>query len=427
MVKYVDIVIVGTGAAGLFCALNLGKDKEILIITKREPEDSNSFLAQGGICVKRDSGDYDSFYEDTMKAGHYHNSPEAVDMMISHSREVIGDLLDLGVDFTEDNGELSFTREGGHSRPRILYHEDQTGKEITSTLLRQVRRRKNITIMDHVNMVDLLIRDRYCMGIVAIDREGNILEIRSRETVMATGGIGGLYENSTNFSHITGDALNLALAYDILLKDMQYIQIHPTTLYDKTVGRRFLISESVRGEGAVLYNKSGKRFVDELIPRDLLTQAIYREMEREGTPHVWLSMEPIGKEEIKRHFPNIYSKCLERGIDVTKEWIPVVPAQHYCMGGIAVDICSRTSMAQLYAVGEVSCNGVHGANRLASNSLLESLVFSKSAARQIESEFKQTHTLSRDVPDYRLDIDELYRRQEAGRRRILDEIKRVAG
>lgn len=427
MVKYVDIVIVGTGAAGLFCALNLGKDKEILIITKREPEDSNSFLAQGGICVKRDNGDYDSFYEDTMKAGHYHNSPEAVDMMISHSREVIGDLLDLGVDFTEDNGELSFTREGGHSRPRILYHEDQTGKEITSTLLRQVRRRKNITIMDHVNMVDLLIRDRRCMGIVAIDGEGNILEIRSRETVMATGGIGGLYENSTNFSHITGDALNLALVYDILLKDMQYIQIHPTTLYDKTVGRRFLISESVRGEGAVLYNKSGKRFVDELIPRDLLTQAIYREMEREGTSNVWLSMEPIGEEEIKRHFPNIYSKCLERGIDVMKEWIPVVPAQHYCMGGIAVDICSRTSMAQLYAVGEVSCNGVHGANRLASNSLLESLVFSKSAARQIESEFKQTHTLSRDVPDYRLDIDELYRRQEAGRRRILDEIERVAG
>jgi len=419
MIKYVDIVIVGTGVAGLFCALNLGKDKEILIITKKRPEDSNSFLAQGGICVKQGHGDYDSFYEDTMKAGHYHNSPEAVDMMINNSREVIGDLIDLGVDFTKDSGELSLTREGGHSKPRILYHEDQTGREIMDTLLNQAYRCRNITIMDHVNMIDLLVQDKCCMGVIAIDGEGEIIEIRSRETVIATGGIGGLYKNSTNFPHITGDALSLALTYDIMLKDMEYIQIHPTTLYDEMAGQRFLISESVRGEGAVLYNKSGKRFVDELIPRDLLTQAILKEMERDGTSHVWLSMEPIGEDEIKRHFPNIYLECLKRGLDVTRECIPVVPAQHYCMGGIAVDLKGRTSMAQLYAVGEASCNGVHGANRLASNSLLESLVFSKSAARQIDLEFNQTQILNRDIPEYKLDIAELRRRQEAARCYIL--------
>lgn len=388
MKKYVDVTIVGTGVAGLFCALNLSSDKEILIITKDDPQSSNSFLAQGGVCIERDETDYASFYEDTMKAGHYHNRPEAVDTMIHHSKEVIGDLLDYGVDFEQRDGQLLFTKEGGHSKPRILYHEDQTGNEISSTLLERVRQLDHVTIMDHVTMVDLLVQERRCMGVVAINEQNELLEIHSRETVLATEGIGGLYKNSTNFHHITGDALPLALKYDIPLQDMDCIQIHPTTFYEETSGRRFLISESVRGEGALLYNKKGKRFVDELIPRDLLSQAICEQMKHDETPHVWLSMEPIGKKEIKRHFPTIYQHCLERGFDVTKEWIPVVPAQHYCMGGILVDMQSKTAMEQLYAVGEVSCNGVHGANRLASNSLLESLVFSKKAAQQIESEFE---------------------------------------
>ena len=204
---------------------------------------------------------------------------------------------------------------------------------------------------------------------------------------MATGGIGGLYEHSTNFPCLTGDALAIAKKYGVELENMDYVQIHPTTLYSEKPGRRFLISESVRGEGALLYNKNMERFVDELLPRDVVTKAIREQMEKDETNFVWLSMAPIEKETILSHFPNIYEHCLEEGYDVTKECIPVVPAQHYFMGGIWVDKNSHTSMPQLFAVGETSCNGVHGANRLASNSLLESLVFAKRAANLIKEQW----------------------------------------
>ena len=201
-----------------------------------------------------------------------------------------------------------------------------------------------------------------------------------------SGGIGGNYQHSTNFPHLTGDAVRIAKAHGIRLENLDYVQIHPTTLYSLKPGRRFLISESVRGEGAVLYNHKKERFVDELLPRDVVAQAIREQMEAEGTDYVWLSMEPIPREKILKHFPNIYRHCLEEGYDVTKEWIPVVPAQHYFMGGIWVDSDSHTSMDRLYAVGETSCNGVHGANRLASNSLLESLVFAGRAAEKIKED-----------------------------------------
>lgn len=383
-----DVVIVGTGAGGCFTALHFPEDKNILMVTKSELEESDSFLAQGGICVLKDKDDFESFLEDTLKAGHYKNSEDAVKLMINSSRNIINELIDFGVDFTNKDGELLYTREGAHSKPRILYHKDVTGKEITEKLLKKVRERKNITILTKIMMVDIISENNICRGVVLKDEQGKIFPVYSEYTVLATGGLGGIYENSTNFPHLTGDALGIAIKNDIKLKDISYIQIHPTTLYSEKHERKFLISESVRGEGAFLYDKEYNRFADELIPRDKLTKKILEQMEKDGTNHVWLDMRPVIKKgiDIKKRFPNIVKKCLEEGYDVEKECIPVVPAQHYFMGGIEVDLNSRTSMKNLYAVGETSCNGVHGANRLASNSLLETLVFGKRAAEDVCSQ-----------------------------------------
>lgn len=381
-----DVVIVGTGVGGCFSALNLSEDLSIIMITKSDLESSDSFLAQGGICVLHDDDDYDSYFEDTMRAGHYENRKESVDIMIRGSQDVIHDLIGYGVDFAKEDGKLLYTREGAHSRPRILFHEDITGKEITSKLLAQIKTRKNIQIMEYTTMTDILISQGACAGIEAETSEHKKIYIHADQTIFASGGIGGRYQHSTNFPHLTGDALDISKKHGIRLEHLDYVQIHPTTLYSKKPGRRFLISESVRGEGALLYDKNGNRFVDELLPRDVVTKAIQEQMQKDGTDHVWLSLEKIPKEIILSHFPNIYQHCLEEGYDATKEWIPVVPAQHYFMGGIWVDSDSHTSMPNLYAVGETSCNGVHGKNRLASNSLLESLVFAKRAARKIMSE-----------------------------------------
>lgn len=378
-----EILIVGSGVAGLYCALNLPRDKQITIVTKDEAPKSDSFLAQGGICVLRDEADYEAFYEDTMKAGHYENNPASVDIMIRSSNEVIADLVSFGVGFEKNGEEFTYTREGAHSKPRILFHEDETGKEITSHLLEEVKSRKNITLIENFTMVDLICKDNICNGIIGHTADGNYMAINADYTVLATGGIGGLFKHSTNYRHLTGDALALAIKYGIKLQHIDYIQIHPTTLYTKKDGREFLISESVRGEGAILLNSKGERFINELLPRDVVANAIFNEMKKEGSEHVWLSLASIDSEEIKNHFPNIYSYCLEEGYDVTKEPIPVVPSQHYFMGGIDVNLYSKTSMERLYAVGETACNGVHGKNRLASNSLLESLVFAKRAANDI--------------------------------------------
>lgn len=378
-----DIIIVGTGVSGLFCALKLPSDKKILMITKEAADESDSFLAQGGICVLKSGDDYDGYFEDTMHAGHYENNKKSVEIMIKSSPHIINELIGYGVDFERDeNGELCYTREGAHSAPRILFHQDITGKEITSKLLEEARRRENITIKEHVTMLDITERDNECLGVIV--RDGNeIYEIDADYTVLATGGIGGLYENSTNYPHLTGDALAVSLKHKVELLNIDYIQIHPTTLYSEKKGRRFLISESVRGEGAVLLDKNGERFVDELLPRDVLANAISEQMKKDNMPYVRLSMAPIPKEMILSHFPHIYRHCLEEGYDVTKEPIPVVPSQHYFMGGIKVNGMSKTSMDRLYAVGETACNGVHGRNRLASNSLLESLVFAERAANDI--------------------------------------------
>ncbi len=383
-----DILIAGCGAGGLFAALNIPKDKKVTVITKDTAERSDSFLAQGGICVLHDENDYDSFYEDTMRAGHYENKPESVDIMIRSSREVINTLVSLGVRFEKNGNDFAYTREGAHSKPRILYHQDETGKEITSHILEEVRKRDNITLIENYTMLDLICSGNTCYGIIGKDnKSGEYSSITADYTILATGGIGGLFVHSTNYKHLTGDSIALALKYGIKLKNIDYIQIHPTTLYSKKSGREFLISESVRGEGALLYNSKGERFVDELLPRDVVANAIFEEMKKENSDYVYLSLENISTEDIKSHFPHIYEHCLEEGYDITREPIPIVPSQHYFMGGIDVNSNSKTSMDRLYAVGETSCNGVHGKNRLASNSLLETLVFASRAAKHLMSEY----------------------------------------
>ncbi|MBQ4119340.1 MAG: L-aspartate oxidase [Clostridia bacterium] len=415
-----DILIVGCGVAGLYCALNLPKDKKITVVTKNKAPKSDSFLAQGGICVLRDEKDYKSFYEDTMKAGHYENNPDSVEIMIRSSQEVISDLVAFGVRFEKNGEAFTYTREGAHSKPRILFHEDETGKEITSHLLETAKNQPNITLIENFTMVDLICKNNICTGIIGHDIHGKYTSIHADYTVLATGGIGGLFKHSTNYRHLTGDALALALKYDIKLQHIDYIQIHPTTLYTKKDGREFLISESVRGEGAILLNSKGERFVNELLPRDVVANAIFQQMKNENSEYVWLSLAPIPAQKIKNHFPNIYKHCLGEGYDITKEPIPVVPSQHYFMGGIDVDQYSKTSMNRLYAVGETACNGVHGRNRLASNSLLESLVFAKRAAKHIIENYETLKSFT----DITVDVSQYDGYQEKYKESVLKAIEK---
>lgn len=385
-----DVVIVGCGVAGLYCALNLPSTLSVVMLAKTTVDECDSMLAQGGICVQHDDADYAPFFEDTLCAGHYENRCESVDLMIRASRSIISDLVKRGVDFERDQaGNLRYTREGAHSRPRICFHSDITGDEITSTLLTRVRELPTVRIMEHTCMDDILVAQdngerrqpqTRCCGVLAHAADGAQLRIFAGQTLWACGGIGGTYPRSTNFPSLTGDACAIAARHGIALEHMDYVQIHPTSLYSTQPGRAFLISESCRGEGAVLLDANGKRFTDELQPRDVVSAAIYRQMAAEGSEFVRLSFANMPKDEITGHFKNIYQRCLEEGFDITREPIPVVPAQHYFMGGVRVDRNSATDMPGLYAAGETSCNGVHGKNRLASNSLLESLVFAQRAA-----------------------------------------------
>lgn len=423
-----DILIVGSGCAGLYCALSLPRDKKITIITKSDVESCDSFLAQGGICVLKDAQDYEAFFEDTLRAGHYENDKTSVEIMIRSSRDVINELISYGVDFQKDaKGNLSYTKEGAHSEKRILFHEDITGREITSKLLAAVRKLSNVTILEHTTLLDIIERDNVCYGAVLQRADEPVEKVEADFTVLATGGIGGLYQHSTNFRHLTGDALAIALRHKVELKDVNYVQIHPTTLYSKNPeDRSYLISESVRGEGAKLYDKNMKRFVNELLPRDVVSEAIFKQMKKDHTEFVWEDLRPIPKEELLSHFPNIVEKCKKMGYDVTKECIPVVPAQHYFMGGIKVNHESKTTMEQLYAIGETACNGVHGKNRLASNSLLESLVFAKRAAKDIAAGYDR---VQRDAEvfdevnmDYYFDLDVLEATYQS---LVKDEIKKA--
>lgn len=383
-----DVLIVGTGASALYCALNLREDLNILMVTKGSLTECNSYLAQGGISVALDKNDIPAFIEDTMKAGNYKNHKRSVEILCNESIENINTLVELGIPFNKIGSNLCRTKEGAHCKSRIVHCKDSTGKYLVETLLNIAKKKKNITLMEHAHAIDLITKDNVCKGTVIVQGKKQ-LNVFCKTVILATGGIGGLFKNSTNERSITGDGLFMSLKNNVQLKDLSYIQFHPTALYKKDYNsKRFLISESVRGEGGKLYNFKGETFIDELLPRDIVSKAIQKEIELSGVPYVYLDISHLPSDYIKNRFPSIYKECLLQGIDITKAPIPVSPAQHYFMGGIKVNDFSESSMKNLYAIGEASCTGVHGNNRLASNSLLEGLVFSERAAININSKIE---------------------------------------
>ncbi|MDU7068780.1 MAG: L-aspartate oxidase [Clostridium perfringens] len=422
MKRVADVLIVGSGVAGLYASLNLREDLEIIMVSKKSVNLCNSSLAQGGIAVARGKEDFQSFIEDTLKAGKYENNIDSVRVLVEESMDNINKLMDLGANFEKDENGVLFTKEGAHEINRIVYHKDITGKHVEDILLENVKRRKNIKIIEECEMVDIYNRDNRCIGAL-FNKDGQDLSIYAKVVILATGGIGGLFKKSTNERIITGDSIGVAIRNNIEIKDLSYIQIHPTAFFSKkSEEKRFLISESVRGEGGKLLNCNGERFVDELLPRDIVSKKIYEEMKKTNSNNVFLDVSFMEKSFLKKRFPNIYNKCLEEGIDISKEPIPVAPAQHYFMGGIKVDLNGKTSMENLYAFGETSCTGVHGANRLASNSLLEALVFSRRGSLEINSYIDDLELIieereCEDLDKYRL----------LNRKILIDEICRLRG
>ncbi|MEJ8553190.1 L-aspartate oxidase [Tepidibacter sp. Z1-5] len=379
MKVYADVLIVGTGIAGLYSALNLKNNLKVIMITKEKVDDCNSYLAQGGIATARDKYDIENYIQDTLKAGQYKNNEEVVRILAEESIDNINNLIKLGVKFDTVDGELQYTREAAHCKNRIVHCKDRTGGEVFNVLLKRVKEKSNIQIIEQSCLIDIIEKNNTCFGGIAV-KNNEVINIYSKITILACGGIGGLFKNSTNVKTLTGDGISIACKHKINLKDINYIQFHPTSLYEKGENRRFLISEAVRGEGAYLLNKRGIRFVDELLPRDVVSKAILNEESKSNSECVFLDITHKNSQYIVDRFPSIYEACINKGIDMTKDRIPVTPAQHYFMGGITVDTYSRTSMNRLFACGEVSCTGVHGANRLASNSLQEALVFSRRAS-----------------------------------------------
>ena len=422
MKRVADVLIVGSGVAGLYASLNLRDDLEIIMVSKKSVNLCNSSLAQGGIAVARGKEDFQSFIEDTLKAGKYENNIDSVKVLVEESMDNINKLIELGANFEKDENGVLFTKEGAHEINRIVYHKDITGKHVEDILLENVKRRKNIKIIEDCEMVDIYHRGNRCIGAL-FNKDGQDLSIYAKVVILATGGIGGLFKKSTNERIITGDSIGVAIRNNIEIKDLSYIQIHPTAFFSKkSEEKRFLISESVRGEGGKLLNCNGERFVDELLPRDIVSKKIYEEMKKTNSNNVFLDVSFMEKSFLQKRFPNIYNKCLEEGIDISKEPIPVAPAQHYFMGGIKVDLNGKTSMENLYAFGETSCTGVHGANRLASNSLLEALVFSRRGALEINSYIDNLELIieereCEDLDKYRL----------LNRKILIDEICRLRG
>lgn len=413
--KYVDVLVVGSGVAGLYCALNLRQDLDVMVISKDKIDCTNTSLAQGGISVARDLDDVPFFTEDTLKAGKYKNNIHAVNVLTKESIENVDYLVSLGLNVDKDeDGNWDYTKEGAHCVNRIIHTQDNTGENVEKTLVKNSFLRKNIRISEDTFLVDIIERNNKCIGAILL-KDKEQINVFAKFVVLACGGIGGLYKNSTSQRILRGDGLAVALRHEIELKDINYIQIHPTAFYDESGDeRRFLISESVRGEGGKLYNINGERFVDELQPRDVVSDAIFNEMKKTNTPYVYLDISFLNEEYLKNRFSTIYNKCLEKGTDITKGPIKVSPAQHYFMGGIKVDLNSKTSMKNLYAVGETACTGIHGANRLASNSLLEGLVFSKRAAKDINENIDQFNLT-------KVNIDEIYTTREE----IEEENKRI--
>ncbi|MDR0952333.1 MAG: L-aspartate oxidase [Oscillospiraceae bacterium] len=407
--KY-DAVIVGCGIAGLYTALHIDESFSCCILTKENVEVSNSWLAQGGIAAAISVDDKPLYhFEDTMLAGAGLNDPDAVRLLVSEAPREIRALVDMQVPFDlNPDGELDITREGGHHRRRIVHAGgDATGRETVKALAALVLKRPNVVLRPHNFFVDVLTdSDGAVTGCTVLDSDGKLVIIDCANIVIATGGIGQLYTSSTNPAVATGDGLAAAARAGAKLRDMEFIQFHPTGLWtEKPEERAFLISESVRGEGGRLVNAAGERFMvgrhelAELAPRDIVAREIFREMLNTGAKSVFVDISFKSAEYLRSRFPTIFTECLSRGIDISKEPIPVCPVQHYLIGGIETDLTARSTVLGLYACGEAASSGVHGANRLASNSMLECLVFGHAAARDINRRLEAQAPVKSSLPD----------------------------
>lgn len=404
-----DVLIVGCGAAGCYGALNFTEDIDVLMLSKYEKTVSNSDLAQGGVAavLSFDNDSYELHINDTMIAGHHANNIETVDALVHEGPEDVRKIMEYGVEFDRDEkGNLSKTMEGGHSRRRIVHHKDTTGAEIVRGLLEEVGRRKNIELSDNTTLCSLSRVNSGFRANLLINGEAH--SIFCSYCILASGGIGRIYRYTTNPKTATGDGIRIAYELGASIKDLSYIQFHPTAFNSKD-GEQFLISESVRGEGAYLLNNNKERFMHryderlELAPRDIVSKAIILESRRTGSDNFYLDISYKPKDYLLNRFPGIAEGCRQHGVDITTDLIPIFPCQHYLMGGIEVDIDSRTTVPRLYATGECANTGVHGKNRLASNSLLEALVFSRHAAedimRCISADFAKvvSHPFTRDI------------------------------
>jgi len=402
-----DVLVVGSGIAGLFAALKVSEFADVVLITKKDKTESNTNYAQGGIASVMDPSDsFDRHINDTLIAGAGLCNKKAVEILVKEGPDRIRDLISIGAEFTKKNGKLDLAREGGHSMHRIVHAADLTGAEVERALIAAVNEKKNIQVIENCLAIDLLtehnvqqlkdqpLQNRHCWGVYAIDVTKNeVFKITSKVTILATGGVGQIYLHTTNPNIATGDGFAMAYRAGARIGNMEFIQFHPTSLYESKPDPNkpsFLISEAVRGFGGILRTSAGEPFMEkydqrkELAPRDIVARAIDNELKKRGDEFVYLDVTHKKKEDIQEHFPNIYKKCLEAGIDISKDYIPVVPAAHYACGGVVVDVNAQSSLIGLYACGEVSMTGIHGANRLASNSLLEALVFSYRAVNDIK-------------------------------------------
>lgn len=419
-----DVLVIGSGIAGLFVALKASAFADVILVTKKDKSESNTNYAQGGIASvisKEDS--FEKHISDTLIAGAGLCNEKMVRIMVEEGPSRINDLIEIGTEFSKKNGMLDLVLEGGHSFPRILHAKDLTGKEIESALINKINSIQNIQVIENTIAIDLItehnieqlkskiLQNRNCWGAYVLNiNNGKVIKIESKATILATGGLGQVYQHTTNPRIATGDGIAMAYRAGAKIGNMEFIQFHPTTLYrnvkDNSGEQSFLISEAVRGFGGKLLTKSGKEFMSkydsrkELAPRDIVARAIDSELKISGDEFVYLDVSHKNHDELLNHFPNIYENCLKHGIDITKQPIPVVPAAHYSCGGVVVDEFSRTSLQGLYACGEVAMTGVHGANRLASNSLLEAVVFAERAAIDLKSFLKEQKVIFPEIPDW---------------------------